>query len=200
MWQRRVMTVAFRTPTMTRAEFFAWLEGREGRWEFNGFEPVRIDGEINAHNQVCQNIYAAMRARLRGGPCRVMGRDAGVAIQRDGVRYPDALVTCTPPPAAGLVVPDVIAVFEATSPSSGRVDRIDKLRDYRGVPSIRHYAILEHTSAALTLLSRPNGIAAWTAVPSSAIDTLEIPELGLTIPVSEFYEDAELPDAAASQP
>jgi Uma2 family endonuclease len=78
------------------------------------------------------------------------------------------------------------------SPTSGRTDRIDKLREYRAVPSIRRYVILEHGSIGLTVFARADGQEDWTAVALTAEDTLHIPEIGIEIPVAEFYEDTDL--------
>ena len=47
------------------------------------------------------------------------------------------------------LVPEAVAVFEVLSPASGRNDRIDKLREYQAVSSIRHYIIMEFASVAL---------------------------------------------------
>ncbi len=189
------MNIALRRPGMTRDEFFAWVATQEARFEFDGNRPVAMGGGSNNHSQITQNIYAALRARLRGGPCRQLGPDAGLATSGGAVRYPDALVTCTRPPGAELLVPGVVAVFEVLSPSSGRVDRIDKVREYRDVPSIRRYAILEYRSVGVTVFERAEGGHDWTATTLTGGETLQMGEVGIEIPVSDFYEDVDLSDA-----
>jgi Uma2 family endonuclease len=89
------MTLApLRKPRMTREEFFDWAQGQDIRYEFDGFEPVGMTGGNISHSQITQNILVSLRTRLRGGNCRPLGPDAGVATIGDAVRYPDALVTC----------------------------------------------------------------------------------------------------------
>ena len=116
------------------------------------------------------------------------------------VRYPDALVTCTKVPGDSRTVPGVVVVFEVLSPSSGRVDRIIKLREYRSVPTIRSYVIVEQNSSGLTLLSREGENQDWTAKALTGEEMLQLPEVGIEIPVAEFYEEVDFPgtDAAAS--
>lgn len=126
----------------TQAEFFAWDGHNHGRYEFDGFQPVAMNGGTINHNLITQNVYSALRVRLRGGRCRPMGRDVGVATAGDAVRYPDALVTCSDFVGTKLMAPGVVVVFEVLSPSSGRTDRIVKLREYAAVASIRRYVIL----------------------------------------------------------
>jgi len=52
------------------------------------------------------------------------------------------------------MVPGVTIVLEVISPTSGRVDRIEKVGEYKGVPSIHCHVIAEHGSAGLTVLRR----------------------------------------------
>jgi len=186
------MSTALRTPGMTREQFFAWAQADGGRWEFDGFQPVAMTGGTVDHSQITQNVLVALRARLRGTACRPLGPDAGLATIGDAVRYPDVLVTCTKVPGDAHVVPGVIVVFEVLSPTSGRVDRIVKLREYRAVPSIRRYIILEYTSIGLIVLTRADADDDWTATALTAEDNLQMPEIGADIPVAAFYEGVEL--------
>lgn len=189
------MPIALRKPRMTRAQFFAWAQAQDGRYEFDGFQPVAMTGGTVRHSTMTNNIHRALYARLQGSGCRPLGPDAGVATIGDAVRYPDALVTCSKVPDTAYTVDGVVAVFEVLSPSSGRIDRIIKLREYRAVPSIRRYIILEHASIGLTVFARTSGDAAWSATALTAEDTLALPEIGIEIPVVAFYENVDLPAA-----
>ncbi len=191
------MNVALRPHRMTRDQFFAWAEAREERYEFDGFQPVAMTGGTVNHSAIGQNLWAALRGRLRGGPCRSLGPDAGVSTVDDAVRYPDAVVSCSKTPGDARLVVAPVVVFEVLSPTSGRVDRIDKLREYAAVETILRYVILEYTSAAAQVFARDSGAAPFTATSLTAEDTLHMPELGISIPLAEFYEDVELPQADA---
>jgi Uma2 family endonuclease len=185
------MNVVRRTPLMSREEFLDWADAQNERYEFDGFAPVAMTGGNIGHNRICRNIYAALWSRLKGTGCEPLGPDAGVATAGDAVRYPDALVTCTKAPGADRLVPGVVAVFEVLSPTSGRVDRIEKLLEYRMVPSIRRYVILEHASVGVTVHERANGDDPWTTTALTADDVLAMPEIGIAVPVAEFYEDTD---------
>lgn len=125
------------------------------------------------------------------------GPNAGLATTGDTVRYPDALVTCTSFKGTDRLVPGAVIVFEVISPTSGRVDRIVKVREYAAVASIRRYVIVESATAALTVFERPDGTARWTASTLTIDESLPLPEIGIERPVAELYQDADLPELTA---
>ena len=197
------MDIAPRQPLMTREQFFRWAQSQDTRYEFDGVQPVAITGGNLRHNIIHLNIHSALRERLKGTGCRPLGADAGVATIGDAVRYPDALVTCTPITGDEYVTPNVIVVFEVISPTSGRTDRIVKVREYGAVPSILRYVIAESASIGLTVLERSSGDQKWTIATLLAGETLKLPEIGIEIPVAELYEGVEFPasgtDGAVTQ-
>lgn len=151
------MDVAIRKPCMTRGQFLDWAQARDVRYEFDGFQPVAMTGGTRDHSRIAQNLYLALGVRLKGTGCEPLGPDAGIATVNDAVRYPDAVVTCTKGFGLDRLIPGGVVVFEVLSPTSGRIDRIEKAREYRAVQSIRRYVILEYTSIGLTVLSRSGG-------------------------------------------
>jgi Uma2 family endonuclease len=91
-----------------------------------------------------------------------------------------------------------VIVFEVLSPDSGRRDRIEKVREYGAVASLRRYVIVEATGRGLFVLHRQQGDAAFTALTLTGEDSLELPEVGISVPVVEFYEDVEFDEAGAA--
>ena len=188
------MTAALRKRAMTREQFLDWVERQDSAYEFDGSAPVGMVGGSLDHSRMIGNLNMALASRLRGSGCEAL-IEAGLATIGEAVRYPDALVTGTRAPGQDRLVPGAVVVFEVVSPSSNRIDRIDKLREYQAVPSIRRYVILEQTSAALTVFSRLDGETIWSAAVLTAEDTLVMPEIGVEIPIAEFYEGIDLPAA-----
>jgi Uma2 family endonuclease len=191
------MNVALRKPRMSREQFFVWAETQATRYEFDGFQPVAMTGGTVNHSRITLNLHAALRSRLHGKGCEPLGPDAGVRTLGDAIRYPDALVTCTKVDGAAREVPGPVVVFEVLSPGSGHVDRIVKLLEYRGVPSILRYVIVEYATAALTLHARGDGGADWTTTALIAGDTLKLPEIGIDIPVADLFAGTGLEGAPA---
>ena len=190
-WYGARMSATVRMPRMTREEFLDWAEAQEERYEFDGFQPVAMVGGTANHSQITQNVLFALRTRLRGSGCRPLGPDAGVGTVGNTVRYPDALVTCAKFPGEARLIPGVVVVFEVLSPDSGRRDRIVKLGEYQAVPTILRYVVVEYASTALTVYERASGADAWIAFPLLAGAVLRMPEIGIEVPIDEFYEGVE---------
>jgi len=174
------MNVPIRKP-WTQEQFFSWAEAQEARYEFDGFQPVAITGGNAGHSAIAINVQTALRNKLRGSGCRPLGPGAGVETVNHAVRYPDALVTCSRFENEDRVISGVIAVFEVLSPTSGRIDRILKVRDYAAVPSVRRYVILESTGIGVTVMERTEPNEAWRTRVLTNNDILRMPEIGIDV-------------------
>jgi Uma2 family endonuclease len=186
------MNVAIRK-AWTQDAFFAWAERQEGRYEFDGFQPVAMTDGNAIHSGLHRNILVSLSNRLRGRACQALGPDAGLATMGRVVRYPDVLVTCSPFKGTDRLIPSVVVVFEVISPNSGELDRIVKLREYGTVASILRYVIVESTIMGLTVFSRTASTLAWTAEPVTKGETLSLPEIGVELPMDEIYDGVDLP-------
>jgi Uma2 family endonuclease len=183
------MNVALRKP-MTLAEFLAWEERQELRYEFDGFAPVAMTGGTFAQAVIQLNLTTALRARLRGKPCRPVGSDLKILVA-GRIRYPDAFVVCSPVPNDARVVLDPVVVFEILSPSTANEDLFTTNAEYRATPSIQRYVVLQQTHIGALVFCRDGDH--WTddlLVGAEAI--LRMPEIGIEIPLSEIYADLVL--------
>ena len=77
------MTVPLRQP-WTPERFFAWAEAQDARYEFDGSQPVAMTGGNAGHALITQNVQAALRSRLRGGPCR---RSVGICVRKEALLF-----------------------------------------------------------------------------------------------------------------
>jgi len=182
---------ATRPTPWTQEEFFAWAATQEIRYEFDGEQPVAMTGGDAGHALVMRGLHRSLDARLPlGHPFQPLGPEAGVEIvsgtQRP-IRYPDALVTCSPFNLSDKTIPGVVIVFEVLSQTSSRRDRIVKVREYATVSSIRRYIILESSSIVLTVMERIDPTETWRTTVLTSGDVLRIPEIGIEVPVDEIY-------------
>ena len=176
---------------MTSEEYLAWEERQEFKWEFDGLQPVAMNGSTWAHTRIQGNIITALNARLRGKPCQPCGSDMRVPTIQGRYRYPDALVTCTPQPLDGRDVTDPVVLFEVLSPSTAEADRTVKLNEYQSIPSLHRYLMLEQTRVFATVITRM--AAGWSIALAGLEDVIAMPEIGVDLPVSEIYDGLTFP-------
>jgi Uma2 family endonuclease len=176
---------------MTVAEFLAWEERQELRWEFDGFQPLAMTGGTFAHEIIGGNICTGLQNRLGSGRCRVVGPTLKIEVA-GRIHYPDAFVICTTVSSRSTVIREPVVVFEVLSESTSRTDRIEKLREYGATLSIQRYVILEQDAIAAMVFVRKG--ADLIAETLTATDTLRMPEIDVEVPMAEFYTGVELSD------
>ncbi len=182
------MSNALRKP-MTLDEFLAWEERQEMRYEFDGFQPVAMTGGTYAHDAIAINLAIALGTRLRGTRCRLHGSNLKVSVE-DRVRYPDASVTRQAHENRDTVARDPVVIFEVLSPGTAGTDRIDKLREYTALASLRRYVLLEPDRVAATVLER--GDTGWLTSILTNDAVLRMEEIGIGLPLTELYEGVDL--------
>ncbi|MBS0640240.1 MAG: Uma2 family endonuclease [Proteobacteria bacterium] len=190
------MSMAQQAP-ITLAAFLEWEQQQPVKYEFDGFRPVAMTGVSLEHSTIQGNIIRLVGNRLRGGPCRVHGPELKV-ITAGSVRYPDALVVCTPQQRGSYIASDPVVLFEIVSPSTALVDRIEKNEEYRRTLSVQRYVLLEQDRMAATVFSRDGD--RWVGELLVGDRLLEMPEIGISVPLTEIYEDVEFVPASGTAP
>ena len=185
------MNLAMRKP-MTLAEFLEWEERQELRYEFDGAEPEAMAGGGLAHSAIQRNLAMAVGNRLRGKPCQFFGSDLKIQAAKNSSRYPDGMVLCSNLDQSLKIVRNPVVIFEVLSPSTAGKDRIVKAREHQATPSVQRYVMLEQDRIGATVHVR--AADGWSVVVLKDDDTLTLPEIGLAIPLSEFYEGLTFDD------
>ena len=130
---------------MTREEYYAWAEGRRGRYERIEGVVVAMAPERAGHNRAKVNLQQMLRAAVRdsGLPCEAFGDGMTVQVE-DSDYQPDCIVRCGEGrlPSDSIAVPDPRIVVEVLSPATARYDRSTKFIEYFRLSTVRHYLIV----------------------------------------------------------
>ena len=181
------MNIALRKP-MTREEFFLWADAQDGRYEFDGFQPVAMNGGTNNHGIIAGNVYFQLRLGLEGSSCTPMAPEGGgIATIGNIVRYPETAVSCSEIPGKANLFPNPVIVFEVLSTSSEKRDRVTKLIEYHAVPTIKRYVVLEQIKPVAYVYWRIDE-EPWSEITLSNEDVLDLPEIGMQIAMAKIYE------------
>ncbi|BAI72345.1 hypothetical protein AZL_017070 [Azospirillum sp. B510] len=175
---------------MTLDEFLAWEERQDSRHELLQGEIVAMVGGTVAHNQISGNIYVALRAALRGTPCRVFQETMRILV--DGsVFYPDVFVTCARVDDRDRLATEPTVIVEVLSDSTSSYDHTTKNAAYRTLPSLTQYVLVHQRVAVIESFRRTGD--GWTHELLSGRDgALTIPALEVMLPLAAIYEDTRV--------
>ena len=97
------------------------------------------------HARIKGKVFSALTAAVEaaGVPCEVLVDGPTIEVGESDYE-PDVTVRCGSEVVSddSLTVPDATTIVEVLSPTTRRIDVSQKLVDYFGVPSVRHYLIL----------------------------------------------------------
>jgi Uma2 family endonuclease len=119
-------------------------------------------GATDAHNTIAGNLFALLRAHVRGTGCRVYISDMKARIEsRNCYYYPDLLVTCDPRDGET----DTFKRFprliiEVLSDSTEAFDRGDKFIDYQSLDTLQEYVLIASNQRRVDCLRR-NEAGQW---------------------------------------
>lgn len=197
------MSNAIHHDRLTEAQFFAWAERQEIRYELVDGQPVPkryewVDGRVVAmvgttrrHDRVTGNVFAALHGRLRGSGCVVNTADTAVRIANRNIRYPDVSVDCGRFLEQDRAADALVLVLEVLSPSTAAFDQTIKLEEYRSVPSIRHVAIVDPERGRVLLHTRES--EGWSfAVFDATAAAIPLPAIGIELPFAEMFDGVAL--------
>lgn len=184
------MNVQTKYPT-TGDEFLRWNEGREGKREFvKGRVVEMMIHTTRNHARIASNLVIAFGRRLDLAEFDLGSADFGVKTP-SGVRYPDVYVDKPGEAAKGndLAAREPVLLAEILSPSSYGRDFVEKLDEYRGIPSLRHYLILSQDEPRAWLWSRNAGEKDWAAREEIAgeDENIDFAAFGFDVALSELY-------------
>lgn len=178
----------------TPAEYFALEASSEVRHEYFDGEVFAMAGGTKSHNLIKGNIMAGLRAGVRQSGCRAYDESVRLAVQDDfHYTYPDVVVTCDPADRRDpLTVRHPVLIVEVLSPSTADYDRSRKFRQYQKIAALRHYLLVSQTAWVLEWFRRDEAGQWIYTLFSDPTDVLEIPDLGLRLPLADVYDDTDV--------
>jgi Uma2 family endonuclease len=184
-----------KTGPMTVEEFYAFTDARpdEEKWELIDGEPILNASPSPTHQWIISNLVFAMtqRARRLNASWAVLP-GLGVRVSQTNRPEPDVLVV---PRSGSSIDPqgrdrsDVIVAFEILSPSTDDRDMRWKRAAYTSLPSLTHYVVVAQDTPEVVVFARDVGFAERRI--RSLSESLDLPSLGISVPLSEIYHDME---------
>lgn len=172
---------------MTANEFLAWNEGQEQRHELVDGIPVAMAGARRRHDRVVVNVLVALGGHLGVGQCHPFSSDTAVRISDYQIRYPDAGVDCGTFQDEKLEAAEPRLVVEVLSDTTRAFDMLEKLEDYKSVPSLRHIILVDTDEPKLIQWARTHEGAWESQVLEGPEAAIAVPDFDFVLPVRVLY-------------
>ena len=181
---------------LSEAEYLAGEELPGPRHEYIGGQIFAMAGATKTHGTIAGNIFFALRAHLRGTPCRAWIADMKVNVATaNAYYYPDLVATCADEdlrrdsPQSFVTTPKMIV--EVLSPSTEKIDRREKWLAYRQLDSLQEYMLVDQARQWVEVFRRNE--TGWMQEIAMAGEAITLSSLGVSLTLSDIYEDTDVP-------
>ena len=183
---------------MTMKEYLAFEEESQIKHEFVDGCVFAMTGGTRTHHTIAANIYSSLRAHLKGSGCRAYVGGVKVHVKAaSSIYYPDVVMDCGAIESE-ILIENPLLIVEVLSRSTAAIDRREKMRAYKQIPSLIEYLIV-HQRKKKVELHRKGSDDQWTIHefgPGSELVLEAIPYQPLTLSMNAIYEDIEFKNSS----
>jgi Uma2 family endonuclease len=167
-------------------EHFLEIEERSNvRHEFIYGNLFVMAGGTDRHDHVAGGLYARMFLEALKQTYRVYKSDILIRTPEDIGYYPDVFVLQDSSFDTPRVKRAPSIVIEVLSPSTESIDRGEKLRNYRSIPSLEQYVLLSQNEPLAEVYSKHNGTWQHEILLGDAV--LEFSSIGFSLPLAVLF-------------
>ncbi len=113
-------------------------------------------------------------------------------ITKSIYRYPDLVVSCDDRDRTALnAIKYPKLIVEVLSPGTEALDRGEKFKEYRTLPSLEEYLLISSTEINVEIYHRGEG-RLWLYTSYQTGDTIKLESVGFEFPIALLYEDVSL--------
>ena len=173
-------------------EFLEFEIHSQERHEFVDGNLFVMPGGTDRHNGITLNLVMSLRPSTLKQGCQLYANNVLIRTPDETGYYPDVFITCDSREDTPRVKHRPNIIIEVLSDSTEKFDRTEKLRNYRTIPSLELYVLLEQDSILAEVYAKqPDG--SWRHDVLREGSSIAFSSLELMVPLADLYEN--LPDA-----
>lgn len=174
----------------TRLSIDEYLDGERAspiKHEYAAGHVFAMAGASERHNRIALNLGAHLHSATRKSDCAAFISDMRVRIDQV-VYYPDLMVCCDPADNDPYLKHSPCLVIEVLSESTERIDRGEKLHNYRQINSLQAYVLVAQDTPRVEIYRRTSGPHWQFESYSAADEMIELPCPPSRITLADIYE------------
>ncbi len=183
----------FVPPKMSVDEYLLFEEQSEERHEYYDGEVVHMAGTTLAHNRLVRRIANLIEGQSPSR-CGIFTESIKTSVSSTKYVYPDVVMTCHPFDLQGdsLIIRSPCLIVEVLSKSTASTDRGIKWRQYRKMPSLWYYVLVEQYTMAVDVFSRVEQTDVWIQETfEEPNDVIAFARLNLELRVGAIYDQID---------
>ena len=176
---------------LTVAEYVELERQSDVRYEFYAGQVYSMAAGTLIHNLLVDNVKDLLKKHVRPRGCQVFSETVKVEVVRGVyIPYPDVVATCHPfDIQSEYVVRQPRVLVEVLSKSTAHKDRGFKWRQYRKIPSLWYYILVDQYSTTVELFSRVEQTDEWlNTIYETMDDVVVLPRLDFELTLRSIYE------------
>jgi Uma2 family endonuclease len=162
-------------------DYLAFESAQVEKHDYVRGEIFAMAGARRAHVTVSLNLAIAFKTHLRGTPCRTYMADMKLRVEAADCSF----------------YPDVMVSGDARD-STAAYDRGNKFADYRKLPSLQDYVVVDIDSRRVECFRR-NADKHWVLYDVEGDGECEFASIGFSMPLAAVFEDVEAESPTSSQ-
>jgi Uma2 family endonuclease len=173
---------------LTFEDYLAFEETATDKHEFVEGQLFMMAGSTDKHNRIAFLLAGRLEGAAQSSGCRVFLIDVKVRTPNDVGYYPDVLVVCDDTDDHPIVKRKPCLIIEVLSDRTEATDRGEKLNNYRLIPSLQAYVLINQTTQRIELYRR-DVEGTWRYEVYEANDMFSLPCLGIELSVQSIYQN-----------
>ncbi len=161
------------------------------RHEFIAGQVYPVLNDSRNFKMISENLFARLRTQLYGTDCQVFSSDMKIRIESiNAFYYPEVSVIRDSQDREVYFKTCPCLIAEVISPITERIDRNEKLFNYRQLPSLQEYLLVHQSEMKVEVYRKvyQNNWLSQTLTPDSI---LQLQSVNVEISMAEMYEDVE---------
>ena len=182
-----MLTVAEKIYTVE--EYFELERNSEVKHEFVEGQLIEMPGEKRIANRVAGSIYALLLQLLNHEVFEVYIQDVKLStVKNKRYRYPDVMVVPVVDDEDDDMVHQAVLIAEILSPSTEKIDRNEKLKEYSKIPSVQYYLLVSQEETIIELYRRNGDVFEYTFFTEKT-NVINFPFFDIKLTLDDIYKN-----------